>query len=310
MTRDAFDAFVTRLDGALLVVTAATEDQRAGCVVGFHTQCSIDPPRYAVWLSKANFTYRVALFSTHLALHMVGADDRLLVQLFGGTSGDHTEKFALVNWAPGPGGVPLLAQCPSRIVLERLTTLDDGGDHVCFVGSPVNAELAPDGAPMRVADAADVDPGHEADERAAPADLGADERPPDDHGSPMDAADRRGMENAAAGAGHAVDLSPDAPQDRGGTSADQGHEPVRRARARPVARSVPVGAPAGNAVDAGQVELARPPHDGVVDDDHRDRRARDAVAEHQHGDDDRDQRGDEPAHPGLAKVEWQRWRCP
>jgi flavin reductase (DIM6/NTAB) family NADH-FMN oxidoreductase RutF len=209
VTGEAFDDFVARLDGALLVVTAATEEQRAGCIVGFHTQCSIDPPRYAVWLSKANFTYRVALFTTHLALHMVDAGDRTLLQLFGGTSGDHTEKFALAEWAPGPGGVPLLTQCPSRVVLERTAVLDDGGDHVCFVGTPVEADFAPDVEPMRLADAADVEAGHEADDRAAPAEIGADEPAPAEHGSPMDTDDRRRFESAAAGAGHAVDLSPD-----------------------------------------------------------------------------------------------------
>jgi flavin reductase (DIM6/NTAB) family NADH-FMN oxidoreductase RutF len=209
VTTEDFDAFVARLDGALLVVTAATEEERAGCIVGFHTQCSIDPPRYAVWLSKANFTYRVALFTTHLALHMVDAGDRMLLQLFGGTSGDRTEKFALVDWAPGPGGVPLLTQCPSRVVLERTTVLDHGGDHVCFVGTPVDAGFSPDVEPMRLADAADVEAGHEADERAAPAELGADEPAAAEHGSPMDAEDRRRIESAAAGAGHAIDLSPE-----------------------------------------------------------------------------------------------------
>jgi flavin reductase (DIM6/NTAB) family NADH-FMN oxidoreductase RutF len=216
VTQEAFDAFVARLDGALLVVTAAADEQPAGCIVGFHNQCSIDPPRYAVWLSKANFTYRVALFSTHLALHLVDADERLLLQLFGATSGDHTEKFALVDWAPGPGGVPLLTQCPSRIVLERTAVIDHGGDHVCFVGVPVEAACAPDVVPMRLADAAGVEAGHDAEERAAPAELGTEEPQPEPsaHGSPMGPDDRRRLEGAAAGAGHAVDLSPDdAPDD-------------------------------------------------------------------------------------------------
>lgn len=211
MTDEAFDAFVARLDGALLVVTAVADEQPAGCIVGFHTQCSIDPPRYAVWLSKANFTYRVALFSSHLALHLVDAGERLLLQLFGGTSGDDTEKFALVDWAPGPGGVPLLMQCPSRVVLERSSVVDDGGDHVCFVGVPVEAVCSPDVVPMRLADASDVEAGHDAEERAAPAELASDEPAPEPsgHGSPIDAGDRHRLESAAAGAGHAVDLSPD-----------------------------------------------------------------------------------------------------
>ena len=65
----------------------------------------------------------------------------------------------------------------------------------------------------------------------------------------------------------------------------------------------------GDAVDARQVDVAHPPHDGVVDDDDGDRRARDTVAEDQHGDDDGDDRGDEPAGPGRAQMTGQRRRC-
>ena len=55
-----FDALVAVLDAAVVVVTAADGDDRDGCLVGFHSQCSIDPPRYAVWLSRANRTFDLA----------------------------------------------------------------------------------------------------------------------------------------------------------------------------------------------------------------------------------------------------------
>ena len=65
----------------------------------------------------------------------------------------------------------------------------------------------------------------------------------------------------------------------------------------------------GDAVDARQVDVAHPPHDGVVDDDDGDRRAPDTVAEDQHGDDDGDDRADQPADPGRAQGTGQRRRC-
>ena len=164
MTTTAFDAITDGLDPPLLVVTTASDDRRAGCVVGFHSQCSIDPLRYTVWLSKANLTYRVALFATHLALHVPVPGDDALVELFGGTTGDDVDKFARCDWTAGPGGVPLLSQCPNRMVLERSSLHDDGGDHVCFVGSVVLAEAADGPAPLRLSAAVDIDPGHEADE--------------------------------------------------------------------------------------------------------------------------------------------------
>ena len=43
-----FDAFVGGLDYPVFVVTAAHGEERSGCLVGFATQASIDPPRMLV----------------------------------------------------------------------------------------------------------------------------------------------------------------------------------------------------------------------------------------------------------------------
>ncbi|MET0460229.1 MAG: flavin reductase family protein [Ilumatobacteraceae bacterium] len=214
MTASAFDTVIERTDTALIVVTVGAADQRAGCVVGFHTQCSIDPVRYAVWVSKANHTYRVALFATHLGLHFPDAGDRALVELFGGTSGDDIDKFAHCQWTPGPGGVPLLTGCATRVVLRRTSLWDDGSDHVCIVGEPVEAEVAPGYAPLRLSGADDVDAGHAAEERPLPADL-EEVDPQADQTAPAPHDSRHELEELAAGAGHAVDLSaPDPDADR------------------------------------------------------------------------------------------------
>ena len=183
MTTDAFEAIAKGFDPPLVIVTTAAGDQRAGCVVGFHSQCSIDPLRYAVWLSKANLTYRVALLATHVAVHVPVAGDKELVELFGGTTGDEVDKFARCEWTAGPGGVPLLAACPNRIVLERVSLHDDGGDHVCCVGEPVHAETTGELDPMRLSMAGDIEPGHDADDT------------------------QHRLEDVAAGAGHPIDLA-------------------------------------------------------------------------------------------------------
>ena len=206
MNPDDFDGFVTQLDGSLVVVTTSSDDQHAGCVVGFHTQCSIAPQRYAVWISKANLTYRVSLFATHLAVHLLAEADRSLLQLFGGTTGDRTEKFALCDWSPGPGGVPLLGSCRTRAVLEIASRWDDGSDHACFVGTPVLAEWAAT-TPMRLSQ-------YESRRRQGTRPRSAPLRrtssrtttPPDIRTRWTRRRDAS-LENAAAGAGHAVDLS-------------------------------------------------------------------------------------------------------
>jgi len=161
---DEFDALVSRLDPAMVVVTTAQGGERSGCLVGFHTQSSIEPRRYSLWLSRANHTYRVALLASHLAVHALTADDRDVADHFGSLTGDDVDKFAGLAWTPGPGGVPLLDRCPHRMEVRRVTLVDDGGDHVCFVTEPVAAESGRPFRPLRLHGAADIDPGHAAGE--------------------------------------------------------------------------------------------------------------------------------------------------
>ena len=153
------------LDTPLVVVTTAADDETAGCMVGFHTQCSMDPVRYALWLSKANRTCRVAMFASHVAVHFLDGGDHDLAVLFGATTGDEVDKFAGIEWRPGPDGVPLISRCTNRIVLQRVSVHDDGGDHVCFVGAPVDVTLSTAGStPLRMSDVDDIDAGHPADD--------------------------------------------------------------------------------------------------------------------------------------------------
>ncbi|HEX5365801.1 MAG TPA: flavin reductase family protein [Acidimicrobiales bacterium] len=169
MGDDAFDAIVGSLDSAMAVVTTAVAGERAGCLVGFHTQSSIEPRRYSVWLSKANHTYRVGLRATHLGVHLLTAADTALAERFGTLSGDDTDKFAGLAVTTGPGDVPLLDDLPHRLVVRRTVLVDEGGDHVCVVGEPVEVASTGPFTPLRLAAVAHLRPGHEAEERPAPA---------------------------------------------------------------------------------------------------------------------------------------------
>ena len=168
MDRDAFDSLMASLDSPMAVVTAAAGHERAGCLIGFHAQCSIDPGQHAVWLSKANHTYRVALLGSHLGVHLLTEEDRDIATLFGTVSGDDTDKFAGLAVESGPGGVPLLATCPNRLVVRRVALLDVGGDHVCFVTEPIEATTTGAFRPLRLSAVSGLDAGHDVHERPRP----------------------------------------------------------------------------------------------------------------------------------------------
>ncbi len=168
MGSDPFDAIMTSLDAPLIVVTAADGQERAGCLVGFHSQSSIEPGRYCVWLSKANFTYRVALRSTHLGIHFLAGADADLASRFGSLTGDDVDKFAGLDVSDGPGGVPVLPACANRMVARRTAMVDEGGDHVCFVTEPVTVHTDGPFEPLRLSRAPHVEAGHEHQERPGP----------------------------------------------------------------------------------------------------------------------------------------------
>lgn len=168
MSDESFDMVTSSTDPAMVVVTTARDGEAAGCLVGFHSQSSIEPRRYAVWLSKVNRTYRIASRATHLGVHALADGDRDLAVHFGSRTGDDVDKLARCAWRPGPAGVPLLSDCPSVVVLRRVTLLDDGGDHVCIVGKPVHVRSAGRVRPLRLSAVSDLRPGHPVGERPDP----------------------------------------------------------------------------------------------------------------------------------------------
>ncbi|KAA1427490.1 flavin reductase family protein [Nocardioides antri] len=166
MTDDAFGTLMASADSSLIVLTTAAENERAGCLVGFHAQSSITPQHYCVWLSKANHTYRVGLRAAHFAVHFLTADDFAIAERFGTLSGEDTDKFAGLDFDLDPHGVPLLEACPNRMSLERIAALDDGSDHVCLTTRVSSAAANGSFVPLRLSSAAHLDPGHSSDERA------------------------------------------------------------------------------------------------------------------------------------------------
>ena len=157
---DAFNRLVGSLDYPMLIVTAAAEGERSGCLVGFHTQTSIDPSRFAVCISRANHTYGVACAASVLGVHVVPEGAMDLAELFGGETDDSLDKFARVDWHDGPEGVPVLEDCPDWFA-GRILDRFDTGDHVTFLLDPLDGEHG-GGGWLSFQEAKRIAPGHDA----------------------------------------------------------------------------------------------------------------------------------------------------
>jgi flavin reductase (DIM6/NTAB) family NADH-FMN oxidoreductase RutF len=145
----------------MFIVTTAAGGERAGCLVGFATQSSINPGLFLACISVRNHTYRVAERASALAVHVVPEGGHEIAELFGGVTGDEEDKFSRCEWTPGPEELPLLTACPSWFagwILSR-TPL---GDHTGFLLDPFDGA---DSGPHRwlpFSRAKGIKPGHEA----------------------------------------------------------------------------------------------------------------------------------------------------
>jgi flavin reductase (DIM6/NTAB) family NADH-FMN oxidoreductase RutF len=160
-TARTFDRILAALDYPLLIATTKAAGERAGCLVGFGCQCSIDPPRFLVCLSERNRTYRLATQADAVAVHAVSEPEADLVELFGGETGDDIDKFARCEWSAGPRDVPILERAPAWFVGSIAGTADVG-DHVAFLLAPIAGELRRPFEPLPTSYAAELAPGHEA----------------------------------------------------------------------------------------------------------------------------------------------------
>jgi flavin reductase (DIM6/NTAB) family NADH-FMN oxidoreductase RutF len=156
----SFERLMGELDYSLLIVTARAEDQRAGCLVGFASQVSIHPPRFLVCLSIKNLTYRVAIRARVLVVHFVPQRAEELAVLFGGETGDDTDKFARCRWREGPEETPVVLELKDWFAGRILQTVDFG-DHCGFLLEPLDGEAQRSGDPLTFRRAKRIEPGHE-----------------------------------------------------------------------------------------------------------------------------------------------------
>lgn len=159
--KEVFESLVDDLEYPMLIVTTVAGSERAGCMVGFATQSSIDPPRYLVCISKRNRTHRVAESAPVLAVHFVPSEREDLAELFGGETGDEVDKFSRCDWREGPAGVPIVEGCGNWFAGEILER-HDLGDHTGFLLRPIGGERAQPVDSFPFHRARRIEPGHDA----------------------------------------------------------------------------------------------------------------------------------------------------
>lgn len=156
-----FSRFVDGLDYPLYVVTTVHEGQHSGCIVGFTSQVSIDPPQMLVCISEKNHTHGLAEQADLVAVHVLSPDQQELAVLFGEETGDETDKFRQCSWHPGPDGLPLLDDA-ARHIVGRVRQRIPFADHLGLLLDPVEVSVSDRPVAYTLRCAADMEPGHPA----------------------------------------------------------------------------------------------------------------------------------------------------
>ena len=125
-TAATFNSLVGDLEYPMFIVTARAEEEPLGCLVGFATQTSIDPPRFAVCLSHENRTFRRGRDTEFLGVHCVPAHAARLAELFGGQKFKQNDTFQLWGlhawvWKDNPSG--MFADWNPRVTCEHATSV-------------------------------------------------------------------------------------------------------------------------------------------------------------------------------------------
>jgi flavin reductase (DIM6/NTAB) family NADH-FMN oxidoreductase RutF len=152
--------FFERVDFPYYVLTVRTSDEEmSGCLAGFVTQCSIDPPNFVACISHLNHTLGVAVRYSAMGLHLLGEDQLDVARLFGEETGDVVDKFADVDWRIGTTGAPLLADASLALegtILGHFSV----GDHEAFLVRAVRAVGGPGRGLLTHRNSPPLHPGH------------------------------------------------------------------------------------------------------------------------------------------------------
>lgn len=104
--------FVT---GVTVVTTRDSAERPRGLAVSAYMPISMDPPLVAVCVQSSSSTYPSLFESDHLGINIVANTQRAVVDRFASKSDD---KFAGLEWHPGPAGSPFIDGSAASIEAE------------------------------------------------------------------------------------------------------------------------------------------------------------------------------------------------
>jgi len=125
------------------VVSTMDGDQARGLAANAYCSISLDPPLIMVCIQRTSSTWPALFRATHLGVNVLGRDQHDVVSVF---SSKDPDKFARIDWRPGPHGSPLVAGSAAMLEAE-IQERFQAKTHTIFVCRVRHAEVD-EGEPM------------------------------------------------------------------------------------------------------------------------------------------------------------------
>jgi flavin reductase (DIM6/NTAB) family NADH-FMN oxidoreductase RutF len=133
---DRFRALLRRHAAGVVVITAPGT-RPAGFTATSFTSVSLRPPLVSFCLDVGSGSWSVMALTSHVAVHMLGADQEWLARTF---ASRRIDRFAApTRWHTGPYGVPILDGA-SAVLLCEVADRVRAGDHAIVLVQPIWGE--------------------------------------------------------------------------------------------------------------------------------------------------------------------------
>jgi flavin reductase (DIM6/NTAB) family NADH-FMN oxidoreductase RutF len=129
--RDFRNALGTYATGVTIITAAAPDGKPYGLTCNSFASVSLNPPLVLWSLVVYSSSLTVFQNASHFAVNVLGASQQTLANRFAKSSDD---KFTGVEWTPGLGNAPVLAECVASFQCRSVNRYY-GGDHVIFLGA-------------------------------------------------------------------------------------------------------------------------------------------------------------------------------
>lgn len=135
--QQAFGKF--KPESCVFVISVDKNGKPSGMIAGWNMKCSINPPLFAVALSKDGYTHKLIQQSKEFVIAIPNMELEDEVKFFGSTHGNRVDKF-------GESGIETIKAERVRSPLIKNATLNyecilekeiEAGDHIIFIGKVV-----------------------------------------------------------------------------------------------------------------------------------------------------------------------------